>query len=103
MTEEEMEKEENLEHEVLDRLWLMTENDFNKDILDDSYIDAMLKARNIILKLYKRQEEVIDLMAEDIYENDNFYKLKCAFEKVEKGKEKEYIKERFYKGVSKDE
>ena len=57
MSEEEMRKEENLEHEVLDRLRLVTKTDFNKDLLDDSYIDAVLKAINIVLDLYKQEKE----------------------------------------------
>lgn len=56
MSEEEMEKEENLEHEVIDRLKLLNELDFDRAYLDESYIDAMLKARNIILKLYNKEK-----------------------------------------------
>ena len=63
MSEEEMEKEENLEHEVLDRLKLLNKEDFDTYYLDESYIDAMLKARNIILKLYKKKDKVIDRLS----------------------------------------
>lgn len=66
-------------------------------------MSPLAEAVDILLNLIEKQEKAIDLMAEDIYENDNFYKLKCAFEKVEKGKEKEYIKERFYAKEAKDE
>lgn len=51
----------------------------------------------------EKQDKVIDKMAEDIYENNNFYQLKIAFEKIEKGKEKDFIKERFYRKVEEDE
>lgn len=47
----------------------------------------------------EKKDKVIDLMAEDIYDNDNFWKIKCRVERIEKGKEKDYIKERFFKKV----
>ena len=77
MSEEDMKKKDNLEHEVLDRLKLVTEMDFNKEILDDSYIDAVLKARNIILDLYTKEKEkngkAIGMLKEEIKhcENEN--------------------------------
>lgn len=49
-----------------------------------------------------KKDKVIDLMAEDIYDNDNFWKIKCRVEKIEKGKEKDYIKERFFKKVEEE-
>ena len=62
MTEEEMRKEENLEHEVIDRLKNLEFMDFDFNAVDSSYVDAMLKARNIILDLYNKQKEEINLM-----------------------------------------
>lgn len=57
MSEDEMRKEENLEHEVLDRLKTLEPIDFDYNVVDGSYVDAMLKARNIILDLYKQEKE----------------------------------------------
>lgn len=66
-----------------------------------------IKNLNFKNEVYKKTndklEKVIDKMAEDIYENDNFYQLKIAFEKIKKGKEKDFIKERFYRKVEEDE
>ena len=55
MSEDEMRKEENLKHEVLDRLKTLEPIDFDYNVVDGSYVDAMLKARNIILDLYKQK------------------------------------------------
>lgn len=49
------------------------------------------------------KDKVIDLLIDDVYDNDNFWRLKCGFEKIEKGKEKEYIKEKFYKKVGRED
>lgn len=57
MSEDEMRKEENLEHEVLDRLKNLEPSDFDYNVLDESYVNAMLKARNIILDLYQQEKE----------------------------------------------
>lgn len=57
MSEDEMRKEENLEHEALDRLKTLEPIDFDYNVVDGSYVDAMLKARNIILDLYQKQKE----------------------------------------------
>ena len=57
MSEEEMKKDENIEHEVLDRLKSLHPFDFDYKLVDNSYVDAMLKARNIILDLYKQEKE----------------------------------------------
>lgn len=57
MSEEEMRKEENLEHEVLDRLKKLEPMDFDYNAVTTSYVDAILKARNIILDLYQKEKE----------------------------------------------
>lgn len=57
LSEEEMRTEENLEHEVIDRLKTLESMDFDYNALDASYVDAMLKARNIILDLYNKEKE----------------------------------------------
>lgn len=53
------------------------------------YISSLEIILNLITKLQeenKKKDKVINLMSECIYDNDNFYKLKCAFEKIEKRK-----------------
>ena len=56
---------------------------------------------DILLDLIEKQNKVIDLMVDDIYDNDNFFKLKIAAERIEKGKEKDFIKKCFYRKVNK--
>ena len=75
---------------LIDKLQTKYEKQKKINLEQNQFIDTL--KTNII-----KQQKVIDLMAEDIYENDNFWKLKCAFEKIGKGEEKDYIKERFFK------
>lgn len=79
---------------------------YDTDMIEEVKGEAV-KLYNKIERLQKeldKKNKVIDLMSECIYDNDNFYKLKCAFEKIEKGKEPEYIKNNFCKKVEdKDE
>ncbi len=57
----EEEKKEYIEHEILDRLYCLGENDFDKSKVDDSYIKAVLnackEAKNLIEKQSKEIEE----------------------------------------------
>lgn len=59
MTDEE--KKEYIEHEILDRLYCLEENDFDKNKVDDGYIQAVLnackEAKNLIEKQFKEIEE----------------------------------------------
>lgn len=66
MSEEEMSKEENFEHEVIDRLKNLEPTDFDYNTLDASYVDALLKARNIILKSHEEQKIIINNLAEAV-------------------------------------
>jgi len=66
MNEEEMSKEENFEHEVIDRLKNLEPTDFDYNTLDASYVDALLKARNIILKSHEEQRITINNLAEAV-------------------------------------
>lgn len=54
---EEMQKEENFEHEVLDRLKCLDPTDFDYNAVDGSYVDAVLKARDILLTAYEKEKE----------------------------------------------
>jgi hypothetical protein len=78
MSEEEMRLEENLEHEVIDRLKNLEPMDFDYNALDASYVDAMLKARNIILDLYNKEKEknntLENLLQGNLYEMYKYYK-----------------------------
>ena len=60
MTDEE--KKEYIEHEILDRLYCLEENDFDKNKVDDGYIQAVLnackEAKNLIEKQSKEIEEL---------------------------------------------
>ena len=60
MSEEE--KREYIEHEILDRLYCLEENDFDKSKVDDSYIKAVLnackEAKNLI---EKQQKEIVKI------------------------------------------
>ena len=60
MTDEE--KKEYIEHEILDRLYCLEENDFDKNKVDDGYIKAVLnackEAKNLIEKQSKEIEEL---------------------------------------------
>lgn len=57
MNIEEMQKEENFEHEVLDRLKCLDPSDFDYNAVDGSYVDAVLKARDVILTAYEKEKE----------------------------------------------
>ena len=81
----------------------MTEEE-KKDLeyIKESPTSREIMLLRIISKLQadiEMKDKVIDLLIDDVYDNDNFWRLKCGFERIEKGKEKEYIKERFYKKV----
>ena len=56
------EKKEYIEHEILDRLYCLEENDFDKNKVDDGYIKAVLnackEAKNLIEKQSKEIEEL---------------------------------------------
>ena len=56
------EKKEYIEHEILDRLYCLEENDFDKNKVDDGYIQAVLnackEAKNLIEKQSKEIEEL---------------------------------------------
>ena len=56
------EKKEYIEHEILDRLYCLEENDFDKNKVDDDYIQAVLnackEAKNLIEKQSKEIEEL---------------------------------------------
>ena len=51
-----------------------------------NYISNLQKENEKYKKELDKKDKVINLMSECIYDNDNFYKLKCAFEKIEKRK-----------------
>lgn len=74
--------------------------------LNKTEIIKKLVATEETLKFYSeiitKKDKMIDLLIDDVYDNDNFWRLKCGFERIEKGKEKEYIKERFYKKVKEE-
>ena len=57
MNIEEMQKEENFEHEVLDRLKCLDPRDFDYNAVDGSYVDAVLKAKDILLTAYEKEKE----------------------------------------------
>ena len=121
MTEEEQNK---MEKDILFQIDMQLYDEFNdtiatmNDHLGDIYslkdVEEVEKAekekeikllREAVKKLQadiEIKDKVIDLLIDDVYDNDNFWKLKCGFERIEKGKEKEYIKERFYKKVEKE-
>ena len=56
------ERKEYIEHEILDRLYCLEENDFDKNKVDDGYIKAVLnackEAKNLIEKQSKEIEEL---------------------------------------------
>ena len=58
----EEEKKEYIEHEILNRLYCLEENDFDKNKVDDGYIKAVLNAcketKNLIEKQSKEIEEL---------------------------------------------
>ena len=79
MNIEEMQKEENFEHEVLDRLKCLDPSDFDYNAVDGSYVDAVLKARDVILTAYEKEKEknkeyknlLIDMVNQFAYEDNN--------------------------------
>lgn len=58
MTNEE--KKEYIEYEILDRLYCVDENDFDKDKVDESYIKAVLNACKEAKKLIENQQKEIE-------------------------------------------
>lgn len=56
----EEEKKEYIEHEILDRLYCVDENDFDKDKVDESYIKAVLNACKEAKKLIENQQKEIE-------------------------------------------
>ena len=56
------EKKEYIEHEILDRLYCLEENDFDKNKVNDGYIKAVLnsckEAKNLVEKQQKEIEEL---------------------------------------------
>ena len=89
------EKKEYIEHEILDRLYCLEENDFDKSKVDDGYIKAVLnackEAKNLIEKQSKEIEELKDEskeyqigFAQGCYEKDLDWedKIKAKIEEV---------------------
>ena len=62
------ERKEYIEHEILDRLYCLEENDFDKNKVDDGYIKAVLnackEAKNLIEKQQKEIEELKEINEE---------------------------------------
>lgn len=88
------EKKEYIEHEILDRLYCLEENDFDKNKVDDGYIKAVLnackEAKNLIEKQSKEIEELKNSDLTTVYLN-GFYdgekkvkdKIKAKIEELE--------------------
>ena len=105
MTEEEQKAIEELKKDLdIEIKECSSSNDYR--YLSGLYLNGNVETvLNLISKLQadiEIKDKVIDLLIDDVYDNDNFWKLKCGFERIEKGKEKEYIKERFYKKVEEE-
>ena len=93
------EKKEYIEHEILDRLYCLEENDFDKNKVDDGYIQAVLnackEAKNLIEKQFKEIEElkkpkyVINCETNEITKLTNDFvskdKIKAKIEEVKDG------------------
>lgn len=102
MNIEEMQKEENFEHEVLDRLKCLDTMDFDYNAVDGSYVDAVLKARDIILTAYEKEKEknsklleALDSVWLDGFEDGKKYfenKIKAKIEELEKGNKSTFIR-----------
>ena len=73
------EKKEYIEHEILDRLYCLEENDFDKNKVDDGYIKAVLnackEAKNLIEKQSKEIEELNKSDASKEQSSMNYYIL----------------------------
>ena len=70
---------------------------YDTDMIEEVKGEAV-NLYNKIEKLQKeldKKDKVIDLMSEYIYYNDNFYKLKCAFERIDKQKRNRVYKRTF--------
>ena len=72
------EKKEYIEHEILDRLYCLEENDFDKNKVDDGYIQAVLNACKEAKNLIEKQSKEIDLMAEEIFELQYWVSYECS-------------------------
>ena len=53
------EEKEYIEHEIVDRLYCLQEKDFDKAKVDDSYIQAVIKAGKENKKLIEKLQEII--------------------------------------------
>ena len=102
MNIEEMQKEENFEHEVIDRLKCLDMMDFDFNVVDSSYVDALLKARDIILTAYEKEKEKNkELVAKvEILESQN---IKLCDDNLELIKSSPYNKNLHYKYVETQE
>lgn len=62
------EEKEYIEHEIVDRLYCLEEKDFDKTKVDDSYIQAVLKAgkenKKLVEKLQKENAELKEKIKE---------------------------------------
>ena len=90
------EKKEYIEHEILDRLYCLEENDFDKNKVDDGYTKAVLnackEAKNLIEKQSKEIEELkektkkceyYEMVADELYKNSvSKDKIKAKIEEV---------------------
>lgn len=102
----EEEKKEYIEHEILDRLYCLNENDFNKEKVDESYIKAVLRAGIEAKELIDKQQKEIEELKEDIKE----YKIQedLTFKCLDKTKymsnfiSKDKIKEKLLEPIRKE-
>ena len=59
------ERKEYIEHEILDRLYCLEENDFDKNKVDDGYIKAVLNACKEAKNLIEKQQKEIEELKEE--------------------------------------
>lgn len=64
------EKKEYIEHEILDRLYCLEENDFDKNKVDDGYIKAVLNACKEAKNLIEKQSKEIEELKNEIMEKE---------------------------------
>ena len=106
------EKKEYIEHEILDRLYCLEENDFDKNKVDDGYIKAVLnackEAKNLIekqskeieeLKKYKEGYKLLSLVEEQQHKIEKLINANDNLKKTKRIKNMEYVNQNY---VSKD-
>lgn len=97
-----MNDEKDFEHEVIDRLKSLENDDFNWDTVNASYVESILKAKDEVLKLIEKQEKVIDYMVDRIEWLMKSNGIALDFEHKDNFT-KEDIKDAFYRKVENNE